>query len=187
MRTQGDREYLQIQSYQFRVVEAIINMVLRWLNRLLGRHENNLPPFDFSRNRFRKIKPWPPNVQALTHKQQFRFERKFKRRIKFKSLRPKFNKRVTVVQWTMISAVVIWAVLFEELDLSKWPQPGPDDDPLEQPFSSLRAWMWQKVDDIWTHSETSFKGERGQRRPEVLEESVNAANQRNGQSPRAGP
>jgi hypothetical protein len=60
--------------------------MLGLINRLLGRHKTTLPPFDFMRNRFPAKKKWPPNLRNLTDKQNFRFERKFKRRIKLKAV-----------------------------------------------------------------------------------------------------
>jgi hypothetical protein len=130
--------------------------------RLFGRQKSTLPPFDFARNRFPMRKKWPPNLRALTERQQFRFERKFKRRIREKSIRPQWNKWVKIVQWSIISFVLVYGVLFHDFAKDPMnPRPG------EQPFKRLRGWMWGKLEGFYTHTENAFKGEvRGARRPE---------------------
>jgi hypothetical protein len=122
--------------------------MLRLFNRLLGRHENTLPPFDFARNKYPAKKKWPPNLRALTDKQQFRFERKFKRRIKAKSIRPQWNKWTKVVQWSLISFIVVYGVLFHDFRKDPMnPRPG------EQPFEGLRKRMWGMFGGFYTHTE----------------------------------
>ncbi|KAF1917200.1 hypothetical protein BDU57DRAFT_259391 [Ampelomyces quisqualis] len=134
--------------------------MLGFINRLLGRTKNTLPPFDFARNHFRRRKQWPPNLKTLTEKQQFRFERKFKRRVKMKAVSETWNRRVTVVIWSLISFVVVYGVLFHDFANDPMnPRPG------EQPFVGLRRWMWDKLGGFYTHTEESIKGgERGSRR-----------------------
>lgn len=131
-----------------------------FINRLLGRKQNTLPPFDFARNRFLRRKQWPPNFTTLTEKQQFRFERKFKRRIKMKAVSETWNRRVTIVIWSLISFVVVYGVLFHDFAKDPMnPRPG------EQPFVRLRGWMWNKLGSFYTHTEETMKGGgRGSRR-----------------------
>ncbi|KAF2130949.1 hypothetical protein P153DRAFT_287328 [Dothidotthia symphoricarpi CBS 119687] len=138
--------------------------MLRFINRLLGRHENTLPPFDFVRNRYRVKRKWPPNLRELTEKQQFRFERKFKRRIKAKSIRPTWNKWTKIVQWSLISFIVVYGTLFHDFAKDPMnPRPG------EQPFKGLREKMWTFFGKFYTHSEATMKGdERGSRRLEPM-------------------
>ncbi|KAL1792399.1 hypothetical protein ACET3X_008906 [Alternaria dauci] len=110
--------------------------MLRFFNRLLGRHQNTLPPFDFARNKYPAKKKWPPYLRALTEKQQFRFERKFKRRIKMKSIRPVWNKWTKIVQWSLITFIAVYGVLFHDFRYDPMnPTPG------EQPFKGLRKKM----------------------------------------------
>jgi hypothetical protein len=141
--------------------------MLGFFQRLFGRHKNTLPPFDFARNRFRMRKEWPPKFTALTEKQQFRFERKFKRRIKMKAMRPQWNKWVKIVQWSLISFIAVYGVLFHDFAKDPMnPRPG------EQPFVTLRTWMWNKLGSFYTHTEeTMTGGGRGSRRLEPLDES----------------
>ena len=132
--------------------------MLRLLNRLLGRRENTLPPFDFARNKYHVKKKWPPNFRALTEKQQFRFERKFKRRIKLKSMRPVWDRRIKVVQWSMIGFIVVYGVLFHDFRKDPMnPRPG------EQPFEGLRQRMWRLFGGFYTHTENTFTMELGER------------------------
>ncbi|KAL5118248.1 hypothetical protein ACEQ8H_003920 [Pleosporales sp. CAS-2024a] len=140
--------------------------MLRFFRRLFGRQKNTLPPFDFARNRYRTRKQWPPNLRDLTEKQQFRFERKFKRRIRFKSIRPQFNKWVGIVQWSLISFIVVYSVLFHD-----WSKDPMNPRPGEQPFMGIRTRMWNMLGNFYTHSkETVEAGAEGARRVEPLAE-----------------
>ncbi|KAH7117084.1 hypothetical protein B0J11DRAFT_108833 [Dendryphion nanum] len=123
--------------------------MLRLIQRLLGRApKSQLPPFNFARNRFRAKKIWPPNLRELTEKQQFRFERKFKRRLRLKSIRPTWNKWTKIIQWSMIGFVVVWGVFFHDFVKDPLnPQPG------EQPFKALRDWTKRKLGGFWTHTD----------------------------------
>ena len=126
-----------------------IAMALRdFFHRLLGRQpKTQPPPFNFARNRYPAKKNWPPNLKQLTDRQQFRFERKFKRRLKMKSLRPTWNKWVTIVQWTLIGGISVYAILFHDFAQDPLnPRPG------EQPFKGLRGWMKRMTGDFWTHT-----------------------------------
>ncbi|KAH7382134.1 hypothetical protein BKA66DRAFT_512233 [Pyrenochaeta sp. MPI-SDFR-AT-0127] len=137
--------------------------MLQFINRLLGRHQNTLPPFNFARNRFRVKKKWPPNLRELTEKQQFRFERKFKRRTKMKTARPQWDRWTKIVQWSMISFILVYGVLFH--DFRKDPM-NPRQG--EQPFEGLRQRMWGLLGNFYTHNEATVVGERGARRLEPL-------------------
>lgn len=132
--------------------------MLQLLQRLVGRApRNELPPFDFTRNRFRVKKKWPPNLSELTDRQNFRFERKFKRRLRLKSIKPQWQKWTKIAQWSMISFVVVYGVLFHDFAHDSMnPRPG------EQPFSGIRARMWGLWEGLWTHtSETSAGAPKG--------------------------
>ena len=124
--------------------------MLQLLARLLGRApKSTLPPFNFALNRFKAKKHWPPNLRELTEKQQFRFERKFKRRLRLKSIKPQWQKWTKIVQWSLISFVVVHGVLFHDFAKDPMnPRPG------EQPFKALRAYMWESWDALWTHTST---------------------------------
>ncbi|KAF2730481.1 hypothetical protein EJ04DRAFT_579811 [Polyplosphaeria fusca] len=102
-----------------------------------------LPPFDFARNPYRAKKSWPPNLKALTDKQQFRLERKWKRRNLLKSTRPRWNRWIKIVQWTIISSVVAYGVLwydFPEVDNGLVKR--REGEEREVPFERLRRWFW---------------------------------------------
>lgn len=137
--------------------------MLQFINRLLGRNQNTLPPFNFARNRFRVKKKWPPNLRELTEKQQFRFERKFKRRTKLKSLRPRWDRWTKIVQWSMIGFILVYGVLFHDFRKDPMnPRRG------EQPFEGLRQRMWELLGNFYTHTESTLKVERGARKLEPL-------------------
>jgi hypothetical protein len=139
--------------------------MLGLFRRLFGREKSTLPPFDFARNRFPMRKKWPPSFREMTERQQFRFERKFKRRIKMKASRPMWNKWVGVVQWSLISFIIVYGVLFH--DFAKDPM-NPRQG--EQPFKTLREAMWRKLGGFYTHTEETLTGGgRGARRQDSME------------------
>jgi hypothetical protein len=159
-----EEEKTQIRSFQTSNCRPPLAMVLGVFGRLFGRQRSTLPPFDFARNRFHMRKKWPPNLRELTEKQQFRFERKFKRRIKMKAVRPQWNARVKIVQWSIISFILVYGVLFHDFAKDPMnPRPG------EQPFLRLRGWMWDKLGSFYTHTEATMEERgRGARRVEPL-------------------
>jgi hypothetical protein len=133
--------------------------MLGLINRLLGRHKTTLPPFDFMRNRFPAKKKWPPNLRNLTDKQNFRFERKFKRRIKLKAVSPQWNRWTKIVQWSIIGFIVVYGVLFHDFAQDPMnPRPG------EQVFKGLRDRTWRVLGGFYTHTEDVIAVERGARR-----------------------
>lgn len=173
-------------SYQCHIRETALQATRTmsgFIARLFGRQKTQLPPFDFARNPFRAKRKWPPNLRALTEKQQYRFERKFKRRIKLKSLRPQWDKWTKIVQWSLISFVVVYGVLFHDFAQDPMnPRPG------EQPFKGIRDKMWSMLDNFYTHTETTLKGgERGARRLEPMGGRQTGGNQEDEQSPKARP
>lgn len=56
----------------------------------------------YLRNRFRAKKLWPPDFGTLTPKEQFRLERKYRRRSKLKYTSEKWIRWVTIFQMWMI-------------------------------------------------------------------------------------
>ncbi|KAF1948413.1 hypothetical protein CC80DRAFT_387148, partial [Byssothecium circinans] len=127
--------------------------MLQFLRRILGRPKSQLPPFDFARNRFRAKKHWPPNLRALTEKQQFRFERKFKRRLRLKSIKPQWQRWTKIVQWNLIGFVVVYGVFFHDFTKDPMnPRPG------EQPFKGLREWVRGLYGGFWTHTRSAAAG-----------------------------
>ncbi|KAF2256803.1 hypothetical protein BU26DRAFT_527072 [Trematosphaeria pertusa] len=134
--------------------------MLRLIRRLLGQPAKpQLPPFNFARNRYKAKKNWPPNLRELTEKQQFRFERKFKRRLRLKSIKPQWQKWTKIVQWGLIGFVIVYGVLFH--DFAKDPM---NPTPGEQPFKRLREQMKGLYGGMWTHTESIAGQERGSRR-----------------------
>lgn len=106
---------------------------------------NTLPPFNFRRNRYPAKTQWPPVLRNLSHHQQFRFERKFKRRLRMKAVDEQWNRNVGVFMWSVISFIVIYSVFFH--DFRKDPlNPRPD----EEVFEPVRRWAWARWRSLWT-------------------------------------
>jgi hypothetical protein len=135
-----------------------------FINRLLGRKQSQLPPFDFARNRYPAKKTWPPNLRELTEKQQFHFERKFKRRTRLKSIKPTWNKWTKIVQWSLISFIVVHGVFFYD-----FAQDPMNPTPGKQPFQGLRDKMWTILGNFYTQKPSTIRvGDRGERRAEPM-------------------
>ncbi|KAF2788181.1 hypothetical protein K505DRAFT_329119 [Melanomma pulvis-pyrius CBS 109.77] len=147
--------------------------MLQLIRRLLGRQRSTLPPFDFARNRYKAKKEWPPNLRELTERQQFRFERKYKRRLRMKSIKPAWNKWTTIVQWSLIGWVLVYGVFW--YDFAKDPM---NPRPGEQPFKGIRAWMKSWTDSFWSHTSGSGSREENLRRLESTEVESEKAKER---------
>lgn len=79
----------------------------------------NLPdafPFTAESNPYRCKRTWPPDFAQLSQKHQFRLERRYRRRTKLKWARPNWTKGVKLVQWGSIAFVVVYGVLFMQVE-----------------------------------------------------------------------
>lgn len=61
---------------------------------------------------YKPKRQWPPDMSKLSHKHQFRLERKFRRRAALKYARPKWVKATKLVQWGLIGCKFYRSVLF---------------------------------------------------------------------------
>ncbi|EER23550.1 hypothetical protein CPC735_049200 [Coccidioides posadasii C735 delta SOWgp] len=72
-------------------------------------------PNDAYTSPYKAKRTWPPDVSKLSPKQQFRLERKYRRRAKLKWARPTWKKWTKLVQWTLIGFVLVYSLFFMEL------------------------------------------------------------------------
>ncbi|RYP59575.1 hypothetical protein DL771_010843 [Monosporascus sp. 5C6A] len=72
-------------------------------------------------NRYKPKKVWPPDFSQLTEKEKFRFERRYKRRVKLATARPRWDKFVRLAQ---LSSVTFYSVLFMDWETEKQPFQG---------------------------------------------------------------
>ncbi|KAI1084828.1 hypothetical protein F5B20DRAFT_222576 [Whalleya microplaca] len=84
--------------------------------------------------RFKPKKVWPPDFSKLSEKEQFRFERRFKRRIKLATERPRWNKFIRLAQLVSVTSVLVYSVLFMDWKTEK------------QPFQGVRDKFWGTFD-----------------------------------------
>ncbi|KAL2143655.1 hypothetical protein VTI28DRAFT_10162 [Corynascus sepedonium] len=77
-------------------------------------------------------KVWPPDMQNMTPQQQLRFEKKYKRRLKLATARPRWDKFVRLAQLFTTTGVVGYVVLF--MDWKDIPTPF---DPIRERFFSF--------------------------------------------------
>ncbi|KAI0837400.1 hypothetical protein F5Y06DRAFT_271619 [Hypoxylon sp. FL0890] len=79
---------------------------------------------------YKPKKVWPPDFSKLSEKEQFRFERRYKRRVKLASARPRWDKFVRLAQLFSVTSVLIYTVLFMDLKTEI------------QPFQGVRDRVW---------------------------------------------
>ncbi|KAF2190872.1 hypothetical protein K469DRAFT_624332 [Zopfia rhizophila CBS 207.26] len=110
------------------------------------RPKQEITPFNFARNRYKAKKQWPPDLRELSQKQQFKYERKYKRRAALKWARPTWMKWTKIAQEASIFSVTVYALLF--MDWSDDPQ----NVRKEEPFLWVRESFRRVTGSIFTHS-----------------------------------
>ncbi|KAK6360153.1 hypothetical protein TWF730_006306 [Orbilia blumenaviensis] len=77
---------------------------------------------------------WPPDLSKMSLSDQYRLERKYKRRVRIRGQHPANWMRFTgILQLLTVTVLPAYMVLVMD-----WP--------MEHPFGPLREWMWNKVD-----------------------------------------
>ncbi|KAI6088757.1 hypothetical protein F4821DRAFT_81721 [Hypoxylon rubiginosum] len=79
---------------------------------------------------YKPKKVWPPDFSRLSEKEQFRFERRYKRRLLLATARPRWDKYVRLAQLFSVTSVFIYSVLFMDWQTEK------------QPFQGVRDKFW---------------------------------------------
>ncbi|KAK5218174.1 hypothetical protein LTR96_009857 [Exophiala xenobiotica] len=108
-----------------------------WLKSLFGWRPTSTyspAPFRVNNNPYRARKSWPPDFNNLDPKQQFHFEKTYRRRAALKWARPTWNKSIKILQQTLITFTIIYFVFICE------PTHGQGT-----PFDGFRAWFFDKV------------------------------------------
>ncbi|KAI0154384.1 hypothetical protein GGR57DRAFT_466900 [Xylariaceae sp. FL1272] len=86
--------------------------------------------------KFNPKKVWPPDFARLSEKEQFRFERRYKRRVKLATARPRWDKYVRLAQLGTVSFVLVYTVLFMDWNTEK------------QPFQGVRNAFWGTIESL---------------------------------------
>ncbi|KAL7934907.1 hypothetical protein V8C35DRAFT_300146 [Trichoderma chlorosporum] len=73
-------------------------------------------PLTIASNPYKARKVWPPDFKELTHQQQLRFEKKYKRRITLANHSPRWDKGVKYAQLITIAAALVWLVFYSEFE-----------------------------------------------------------------------
>ncbi|KAI0162453.1 hypothetical protein BJ166DRAFT_268853 [Pestalotiopsis sp. NC0098] len=81
-------------------------------------------------------KTWPPDFSKLSQKEQFRFEKKYKRRVKLATARPRWDKYVKMAQLVTVTGVTVYSVLFMDWNTE------------HQPFQGLRNKFWGALESF---------------------------------------
>lgn len=90
-------------------------------------------PFTFETNPYQCKRIWPPDFAQLSRKHQFRLERRYRRRTKLKWARPTWTKIVKLTQWSSILFVLVYGVLYLEIDEGV------------TPFDGIRGWYREQI------------------------------------------
>ncbi|EAS36180.3 uncharacterized protein CIMG_01534 [Coccidioides immitis RS] len=108
-------------------------------------------PNDAYTSPYKAKRTWPPDVSKLSPKQQFRLERKYRRRAKLKWARPTWKKWTKLVQWTLIGFVLIYSLFFMELK-----------DGGNNPFASLREYTREFFTELlWSNPRGALRKPSG--------------------------
>ena len=59
-------------------------------------------PFNPATNPYKAKHPWPPDFDKMTLRQQFSYEKRYKRRAKYSFLRPSWVRKVKLAQFLSI-------------------------------------------------------------------------------------
>ncbi|ROW06481.1 hypothetical protein VMCG_04232 [Cytospora schulzeri] len=78
-------------------------------------------------------KVWPPDFKRLSKQEQFRFEKKFKRRLALAMARPQRERLLKLVQLFSVTSVLIYTVLFMDWKTER------------HPFVGLRKSLWNMI------------------------------------------
>jgi hypothetical protein len=130
-----------------------------FVRKLLGRERSKLPPYDFARSPYRMKKQWPPDMKKVSHFKQFQWERRFKRRMLIKSIRPQWQRGVKILTWSVVSAITIYTVFFYDHRNDAW-----NANPGEEPYQWIRDWTKDFLrgifGDFWSTTATALEEAR---------------------------
>ncbi|RMD44723.1 hypothetical protein DV735_g299, partial [Chaetothyriales sp. CBS 134920] len=115
-----------------------------WLRHTLGLPVVAPPinplPVHLLQNPYRARKKWPPDFHKLHPKQQFHFEKTFRRRALLKWARPNWNKWIKRLQRSMLLTAMLYFLFIAE----------PDGG---TPFDGFRIWFFGKLKNLGALSE----------------------------------
>ncbi|KAJ2974660.1 hypothetical protein NUW58_g8586 [Xylaria curta] len=98
------------------------------------RNATRTPPTGiYADSRYKPKKVWPPDFSKLSRKEQFRFERRYKRRLRLAMARPRWDKFVRLAQLGSVTFVLVYSVLFMDWNMEK------------QPFEGIRSRFWGAI------------------------------------------
>ncbi|RMZ81279.1 hypothetical protein DV737_g2612, partial [Chaetothyriales sp. CBS 132003] len=122
-----------------------------WLRHTLGlpvvAPAVNPLPVHLLQNPYRARKSWPPDFHKLHPKQQFHFEKTFRRRALLKWARPNWNKWVRRLQRSMLLTAMLYFVFIAE----------PDGG---TPFDGFRVWFFGKLKNLGALNEEGVEEAR---------------------------
>ncbi|MCJ1472166.1 hypothetical protein MMC13_000813 [Lambiella insularis] len=103
---------------------------------------NTSQPFNGHSNPYKAQRSWPPDFSKMNPKEQFRLERRYRRRSKLAYTRPRWTRGVKLAQYVSVLGVLGYSVLF--MDWGTMPHP----------FGGVRQWLREKSSMMWTASTT---------------------------------
>ncbi|KAH0528433.1 hypothetical protein TsFJ059_003302 [Trichoderma semiorbis] len=92
-------------------------------------------PLTIINNPYKARKVWPPDFKGLTHQQQLRFEKKYKRRITLAHHSPRWEKGVKYAQLITIGAALVWLLFYSEFEW--WGRQYKPSEELRKHYTNL--------------------------------------------------
>ncbi|KAH7040599.1 uncharacterized protein B0I36DRAFT_311070 [Microdochium trichocladiopsis] len=93
-----------------------------------------LSPENIYSSQYKPKKVWPPDFSKLSEKEQFRFERRYQRRVKLATARPRWDKYVRLAQLFSVSFVGVYTVFWMD-----WQTENPPFEGVRQAFRNAFA------------------------------------------------
>ncbi|KAI1495396.1 hypothetical protein F5X96DRAFT_7455 [Biscogniauxia mediterranea] len=90
-------------------------------------------------------KVWPPDMARLHPRDQFRLERKYKRRLRLAAARPRWDRAVRMAQLVGVSAVGVYCFFFMKWENEVKPVQGVKNSPWGV-FASENKYQHQELD-----------------------------------------
>ncbi|WPH04101.1 Hypothetical protein R9X50_00698600 [Acrodontium crateriforme] len=106
-------------------------------------------PYTLEANPYKCKRTWPPDFSKLSQKHQFRLERRYRRRTKLKWARPTWTKAVKIAQWSSIIFVLVYGVLYLEIEDGM------------TPFEGIRRWYQDQLHEFEGARDVKKEDRRG--------------------------
>ncbi|KAI1132664.1 hypothetical protein F5Y10DRAFT_261086 [Nemania abortiva] len=84
-------------------------------------------------SRYKPKKVWPPDFSKLSQRDKFRLEKKYKRRVRLATARPRWDRFVRLARLGAVTFVIVYSFLIMEWNTE------------HQPFEGVRNSIWSAL------------------------------------------